>query len=75
MSEPVVLTRDCEGVQIPSGNIIKLPSGTRVRITQSLGGTYTVITEEGYMVRIAGKDADALGQKVEAESGSPPKSL
>lgn len=68
----VTLTRDCEAVQIPSGNLLKLAAGTRVRITQSLGGTYTVITEEGAMVRIAGKDADALGKKVEAAASSAP---
>ena len=77
MNESVTLTRECDAVQIPSGNLMSLPAGTRVRITQSLGGTYTVITEEGYMVRIASKDADALGQKVEAasESSAPKKSL
>ncbi len=73
MNEPIALTRDCEAVQIPSGNVMKLLRGTPVRITQSLGGTYTVITEEGYMVRIAGKDADALGQRVEAATESTPK--
>lgn len=66
MKEFVSLTRGCEAIQIPSGNSFLLPAGTRVRVTQSLGGTYTVITEEGYMVRIAGKDADALGQNVGA---------
>lgn len=70
MNEQVSLIRNCEGIQIPSGNIMTLPAGTPVRITQSLGGTYTVITEEGYMVRIAGKDADALGQKIKAASES-----
>jgi probable FeS assembly SUF system protein SufT len=48
-------------VQIPSGFPTTLPAGTEVRITQSLGGSYTVTTDYGNMVRIAGKDADALG--------------
>src|SRR5262245_50424467 len=39
-----------------------LPAGAEVRITQSLGGTYTVMTDDGYMARIADKDADALGK-------------
>ncbi len=63
MNEPITLGRDCEAVQIPTGDQVTIPAGTPVRITQSLGGTYTVITEQGYMVRIAGKDADALGKE------------
>ena len=59
--EAITLTRDCEAIQIPSGSKMVLPAGTVVMITQSLGDTYTVTTEHGYMVRIAGKDADAMG--------------
>ena len=36
------LKRDVEAIQIPSGNMVTLPEGTPVGITQSLGGTYTV---------------------------------
>jgi probable FeS assembly SUF system protein SufT len=61
--EPITLTRACDAVQIPSGEPLTLPAGTRVRVTQSLGGTYTVMTTQGYMARIAGKDADALGEE------------
>ncbi len=39
-----------------------LSSGTRVRITQALGGSYTVATERGYLFRIEAQDADALGK-------------
>ncbi len=60
------LRRPCEVVQIPSGERMTLPAGTPVRITQSLGGMYTVVTEDGYMVRIDGKDADALGKEATA---------
>ena len=59
--EPITLSRDCEAIQIPSGAKMVLPAGTIVMITQSLGDTYTVTTDHGYMVRIAGKDADAMG--------------
>ena len=59
--EPITLARDCEAIQIPSGTKMVLPAGTIVMITQSLGDTYTVTTDHGYMVRIAGKDADAMG--------------
>ena len=59
--ESITLSRDCEGIQIPSGAKMVLPAGTMVMITQSLGDTYTVTTDHGYMVRISGKDADAMG--------------
>ena len=35
-------------------------------ITQSLGGAYTLVTMQGYMVRLDGKDADAIGKEVQA---------
>ena len=40
--QTVSLTRDCDGVQIPVGNVVTLPAGTDVDITQTLGGSYTV---------------------------------
>src|SRR6185295_14298679 len=66
--EPITLARDCEAIQIPSGTKMMLPAGTVVMITQSLGDTYTVTTDHGYMVRIAGKDADAIGLQRAATS-------
>jgi probable FeS assembly SUF system protein SufT len=33
-----------------------------VRITQSLGGSYTVVTERGYLLRIDERNADAIGK-------------
>ena len=68
MNELITLGRDCKAVQIPSGDQVTIPAGTQVTIAQSLGDTYTVITEQGYMVRIAGKDADAIGQEPVAAS-------
>ena len=62
MYEKVTLARDCDAVEIPSGYRITLPAGTGVAITQSLGGTYTVVTDYGFMVRISERDADALGK-------------
>jgi len=70
-NENITLLRDCEAAQVPSGQKIMLPKGTQVRVTQSLGGTYTVLTHNGYLARIAGKDADALGE--EAPSASEPE--
>ena len=60
-SNVIVLSRDCEATEVPYGGVQVLPAGTRVRIMQSLGGTYTVAIEQGSMMRIEAKNADALG--------------
>jgi len=61
--ERVELSRDCDAVQVPSGDLVRLRAGTEVTITQSLGGTFTVQAPAyGGLFRIASKDADALGK-------------
>jgi len=60
-SAVIELKRDCEATQVPYGGVHVLPAGSRVRITQSLGGSYTVTTEQGAMMRIEANNADALG--------------
>jgi probable FeS assembly SUF system protein SufT len=60
-SEPITLSRGCEVIEIPSGSHATLPTGTVVRIMQSLGTSYTVATDRGYMYRVDAKDTDALG--------------
>jgi probable FeS assembly SUF system protein SufT len=62
--KPIIVTRDCEAVMIPSGEKITLPRGSTVWRTQSLGGSYTVMTDRGYMARIEGRDGDAIGEPV-----------
>ena len=54
------LSRDCEVIQIPSGNKITIPAGTPGVITQTLGGSYTIATYQG-LARVSEKDLDALG--------------
>lgn len=66
--EATKLRRDCEATLIPSGEKLVLREGSRVWITQSLGGSYTIMTDRGMMARIDGKDADALGLKGAAAS-------
>lgn len=61
----VELKRDCEAVQIPSGNPLTLARGTFVDITQTLGGTFTVRADGG-LFRIHAEDADALGEEAPA---------
>ena len=70
--ELVTLNRECDAIQIPSGEKMMLPAGTQVRIMQSLGGTYTVTTNLGSMVRIAAQDADALGLETPPEATPEP---
>ena len=67
MSEDTLLKREVTAIQIPSGDEITLPVGLRVMITQALGGTYTVATEQG-LARIREKDADALGIEKESDA-------
>ena len=59
-SDPITLSRDVEAAVIPIGNRVTLQKGEQAQITQSLGGSYTVIVN-GNMFRIEGQDADALG--------------
>ncbi len=71
-TESVTLTRDVEASIVPAGTRVKLMKGEMAQITQSLGGSYTVILN-GNMFRIDGKDADALGRQVQtgpARTGS-----
>jgi probable FeS assembly SUF system protein SufT len=58
-----ILSRDVTATQIPSGDKTPLPAGTRITISQTLGGTYTVATDFG-LFRIDAKDGDALGEQV-----------
>ncbi|RLA20975.1 MAG: putative Fe-S cluster assembly protein SufT [Gammaproteobacteria bacterium] len=75
-TESIALKREVNVIRIPDGIPGLLPEGEIVTLHQSLGGTYTVTTEKGYMVRIDGADADALGkepQRISAMEGSTDK--
>jgi probable FeS assembly SUF system protein SufT len=61
--EARTLSRDVEVAAIPYGDQITLTAGTTVYITQALGGSYTAMTDHGYLVRIEGSDADAIGEQ------------
>ncbi|HTN51934.1 MAG TPA: putative Fe-S cluster assembly protein SufT [Anaeromyxobacter sp.] len=58
---PLHLLRDVEALQVPSGYLARLPAGTWLVVQQALGGQFTAMTELGGLVRIEGRDADALG--------------
>jgi probable FeS assembly SUF system protein SufT len=55
---------------VPVGTPVTIPGGTFVTLTQTLGGTYTIVFN-GNMARIDGEDADALGFKVELPDYEP----
>jgi probable FeS assembly SUF system protein SufT len=64
MADYLPLARDVEAVRIPDGVPVPLAKGILVKLTQALGFSYTVQTEQGAKFRLAGKDGDAIGQPV-----------
>ncbi|MEA2465699.1 MAG: hypothetical protein QOJ98_3446 [Acidobacteriota bacterium] len=79
MREEITFSRSAEAVMIPSGEKVLVPQGAHATITQSLGGTYTLITDRGLMVRISGNEVEAIGKtplettEVAAEELTPEK--
>jgi probable FeS assembly SUF system protein SufT len=69
--EPIKLTRDCQVVAVPAGHTLMIPQGTEVMITQSLGGSYTLLVPSyGGLFRLANSDAvDTLVSSGQALSG------
>jgi probable FeS assembly SUF system protein SufT len=69
MEREVIHTlREVEVLQVPGGDRMLLPAGSWVVVQQTLGGQFTAMTQMGGLVRIDGKDADALGPAYEAEA-------
>ncbi len=66
----VTVERDCPGILIPAGTEVVIPEGTDVQITQSMGGSITVHIG-GNLVRVAGRDAGALGMEPTEEPSMP----
>ncbi len=65
------LTRDVEASVIPEGRMVMLPKDSEVMVTHRLGGNFTVLFQHG-LFRIAGKEADALGEAVPEEAAQAP---
>ena len=63
-NQTIRLKRNCEAELIPSGDKINLLKGEVVKVTQSLGGNYTLFIN-GNLVKIRGKDADVIGLETE----------
>lgn len=59
--DDVTFSRDCEAIQIPSGNKLVVPAGTKGTVTQTLGGNFTVqVPSLGALVRVTERDLSAL---------------
>ena len=65
--ESIRLLRDVDAYMVPSGDEVRLLAGNLVRITQALGGNYTVLIN-GNMVQIRSENADALGIETPEEN-------
>src|SRR6266480_7631730 len=68
-NEPKTLIRDVEASVVPVGTKVTLQKGEIAYVTQSLGGSYTVVVN-GNMFRLEGKDADALGLESATKAAS-----
>jgi probable FeS assembly SUF system protein SufT len=71
-TEIITLKRDCSVIAIPSGTRETLLGGSTVRIMQSLGTSYTVVSGCGAMYRIDAANADALGIDVFSSGAQAP---
>jgi probable FeS assembly SUF system protein SufT len=71
-NDPIKLARDVQTVAVPAGYPVTLPQGTEVVVTQSLGGSYTILVPSyGGLFRLASRDADAIGKEVPPEAAAP----
>jgi probable FeS assembly SUF system protein SufT len=59
MTRETTLERETPATVIPAGDKVRLPAGTAVYITQTLGGNVTVRTDQG-LFRIGREDAAAI---------------
>ncbi|MDR2862573.1 MAG: iron-sulfur cluster assembly protein [Puniceicoccales bacterium] len=63
MTQPeIVLSRDCNAILIPDGEVVVLEKNTKITITRALGDTLTVMTPFG-LFRINKADLTPLDEK------------
>jgi probable FeS assembly SUF system protein SufT len=68
--EEVTFSRSAEAIMIPSGERVLVPQGAHATITQSLGGAFTLITDRGLMVRVAGSEVEAIGKEPQEQAAA-----
>jgi hypothetical protein len=71
-NKSIRLLRDVDAYVIPSGDEVKLLAGNLVKITQSLGGNYTVLMN-GNLVQIREENSDALGFEIVKKENQNPE--
>ena len=59
MNQEFVLSQNCPATVIPAGDKVRLSAGTKVFITQTLGGNVTVRTDQG-LFQIAKENAGLI---------------
>jgi len=70
-NDTIQLTRDVQTVAVPAGYTVTLPQGTEVVITQSLGGSFTLLVPSyGGLFRLHSRDADAIGKNIPSDSAA-----
>ena len=67
----IEVSRDIEAIQVPYGTSVSLPQGSQVSLVHELGGMFTLRTEQGFLVRVDGKDADAIGHDIPSQARAP----
>ena len=65
----IIIERDVSAILVPSGQVFELKAGTPVRITQALGGNFSVEIF-GQLAMIGSEDQDALGLEPDPEAAS-----
>lgn len=68
MNEEIILSSEVAAIQIPGGNAVVLPEGSRIYITQMLGNSITAATDIG-MVRMTRAEGERAGIVPAAEKG------
>ncbi len=69
MTQDQVLKENCPATAIPAGNKVRLGAGTKVFITQTLGGNVTVRTDHG-LFRIERDNAHLIDGYVPSAAGA-----
>ena len=67
VGKTILLERDCDALLIPHAHPLTLPQGSVVRITQALGGNFT-LEVQGNLVLVLAEHRDALGFDVYDET-------
>jgi probable FeS assembly SUF system protein SufT len=60
--DTVLVRRPVRVERVPDGTPLELAGGTWAQVTQALGSSFTLVAD-GQLVRLPGRDADAIGRE------------